>query len=110
MAGMWPMAHTGWAMSHPTTTPKHRLIFFVRYVLPALICLAGVILFAVDPSIDSADGAAAIIGAGLSVYLLNFLHRMGVSGDRDRDDEAKARKYFDEHGHWPDEAERKRRA
>lgn len=79
------------------------LISFVRYVLPALICLGGVILFALNPSLDSADGAAAIIGAGLSVYLLNFLHRMGVSGDRDRDDEQAARRYFDKHGHWPDE-------
>lgn len=90
----------------PTT--KRRLIFFVRYVLPALICLAGVLLFALDPSLDTADGAAAIIGAGLSVYLLNFLYRMGVSGDRDRDKEAEARKYFDEHGYWPDEAPRHR--
>lgn len=89
---------------------RDRLIFFVRYLLPALICLAGVLLFALNPSLDTADGAAAIIGAGLSVYLLNFLYRMGVSGDRDRDDEAEARRYFDEHGHWPDEAPRKRRA
>lgn len=92
------------------STATRRLIFFVRYILPALICLAGVLLFAIDPSLDSADGAAAIIGAGLSVYLLNFLYRVGVSGDRDRDEEAEARRYFDEHGHWPDEAERKRRA
>lgn len=97
-------------MARRQRTPKQRLVFFVRYVLPALICLAGVLLFALDPSLDTADGAAAIIGAGLSVYLLNFLYRMGVSGDRDRDEEAEARRYFDEHGHWPDEADRKRRA
>jgi hypothetical protein len=97
-------------MAGQQPTPKRRLIFLIRYVLPALICLAGVLLFALNPSLDTADGAAAIIGAGLSVYLLNFLYRMGVSGDRDRDDEAEARRYFDEHGHWPDEADRKRRA
>jgi hypothetical protein len=90
-------------MTRQRRTPRQRLIFFVRYVLPALICLTGVVLFAANPSIDTADGASAIIGAGLSVYLLNFLYRMGVSGDRDRDKEAEARRYFDEHGHWPDE-------
>ena len=90
-------------MSRLPSTRKGRLVYFVRYVLPALICLTGVVLFAINPSIDSADGAAAIIGAGLSVYLLNFLHRMGVSGDRDRDEERDARRSFDEHGHWPDE-------
>lgn len=97
-------------MPRERPTATRRLIFFVRYILPALICLTGVVLFAINPSIDTADGASALIGAGLSVYLLNFLFRMGVSGDRDRDEEAEARKYFDEHGHWPDEADRKRRA
>jgi hypothetical protein len=80
-----------------------RVLLFVRYILPALICLVGFLLWALNPSLDTADGAAAIIGAGLSVYLLNFLHRMGVSGDRDRDKEQEARRYFDEHGRWPDE-------
>lgn len=90
-------------MARKQRTPTQRLIFFVRYILPALICLTGVVLFAINPSIDTADGASALIGAGLSVYLLNFLFRMGVSGDRDRDEEAKARRFFDEHGYWPDE-------
>lgn len=79
------------------------VLFFIRYVLPVLVVVVAIILFALNPSLDSADGAAALIGAGLSIALLNFLHRMGVSGDRDRDDEAAARRYFDEHGHWPDE-------
>ena len=41
--------------------------------------------------------------AGLSVWLLNLLYRVGVKGDRERDAEDRARAYFDEHGHWPDE-------
>jgi hypothetical protein len=36
------------------------------------------------------------------VLLLNLLFRMGVEGDRDREREEAARRYFDEHGHWPD--------
>ncbi len=50
-----------------------------------------------------AEGGALIISAGLSVWLLNVLFRVGVRGDRERDREAAARTYFDEHGRWPDE-------
>jgi hypothetical protein len=32
------------------------------------------------------------------VLLLNVLYRIGVQGDR----EEEARRYFDEHGRWPD--------
>jgi hypothetical protein len=45
-----------------------------------------------------------IVGAGLSVWLLNLLYRVGVSGDRERHTEDEAREYFDRHGHWPDES------
>jgi hypothetical protein len=31
-----------------------------------------------------------------------------VQGDRERDQEEAARRYFDEHGYWPDEAPRRR--
>jgi hypothetical protein len=37
------------------------------------------------------------------VWLINFLYRVGVSGERDRDAEDRARAYFAEHGRWPDE-------
>lgn len=42
-------------------------------------------------------------GGGLAVLLLNLLYRVGVSGDREREEEERAREYFDEHGVWPDE-------
>ena len=44
------------------------------------------------------------ISAGTAVLLLNVLFRIGVEGDKDRDREEEARRYFDEHGRWPDEA------
>jgi hypothetical protein len=82
-----------------------RIVWAVRYALPALIVLVAIVFICVDPS-GNWEGAAALIGAGLSVLLLNVLYRMGVEGDRDRDREARARRYFDEHGHWPDERRR----
>ena len=49
------------------------------------------------------EGGALLVSAGLSVWLMNLLFRVGVKGDRERDDEDRARAYFDEHGRWPDE-------
>jgi len=79
----------------------------VRVWLPAAILLAGIVLVIVRGGDEtSIEGAAALWGAGLSVALLNWLHRMGVSGDRSRDEEDEARAYFDLHGRWPDEGPR----
>jgi hypothetical protein len=75
---------------------------FVRWILPALICLGGLIAIIVAPS--EAEAGALIVSAGLSVWLLNLLFRVGVKGDRERHREDEARDYFDRHGHWPDES------
>jgi hypothetical protein len=37
---------------------------------------------------------------GLSVLLINFLFRLGASGEQERDREEEAGGYFDEHGAW----------
>jgi hypothetical protein len=77
---------------------------FVRIWLPVTILAAGLVLIAVRGGDEtSIEGAAALWGAGLSVALLNWLHRVGVSGDSARDDEDRARAYFDRHGRWPDD-------
>jgi ribose/xylose/arabinose/galactoside ABC-type transport system permease subunit len=76
----------------------------VRIWLPVAILAAGVLLVIVRGGDEtSIEGAAALWGAGLSVALLNWLHRMGVSGDTARDDEDEARAYFDRYGRWPDD-------
>ena len=49
------------------------------------------------------EGGTLLVAAWLSVWLLNLLYRVGVKGDRERDEEDRARAYFDEHGRWPDE-------
>ena len=83
------------------------MMLFVRWILPALICVAGLVMMIVAP--DEAEAGAMVIGAGLSVWLLNLLYRVGVTGDRDRATEDAARDYYDRHGHWPDEAPPNRR-
>ena len=89
----------------PSDTGKrstHTMIA-VRYVLPAVIALAGVIVLIFNQTINGLEGFAMGIGVAGSILLLNILYRVGVSGDRERDDEEAARVYFDEHGRWPDE-------
>ena len=74
----------------------------LRYVLPALVVLAGIVVMALGSETDL-EGGAAIIGAGLAIFFLNWLFRIGVAGERDREAEDAARDYFDRHGRWPDQ-------
>lgn len=98
--------------SHRTTStepgggrePSSPLLIAVRYVLPIAVVVVGLVIFLMDPHVNNFEGSAALIGAGLSVLLLNVLHRTGVRGDVERAQEDEARRYFDAHGHWPDEA------
>jgi hypothetical protein len=75
----------------------------VRYGLPAALILAGFAVLLVDDSARRFDGFAMLAGAGLSVALLNVLFRFGIAGDRDREQEDRARDFFSEHGRWPED-------
>ena len=82
---------------------RHRPVIWIRYVLPAVLVLAGfVVLFVADGS-TKWDGFAMCVGAGLAVLLLNVLVRFGATGDEERTREEAAREYMAKHGHWPDE-------
>jgi hypothetical protein len=78
-------------------------VLAVRYVLPAILFLGGLVLLAIEPNTIGLEGLAMATGAALSVLLLNWLFRAGVRGDRERAREEAAREYFDRHGRWPDE-------
>ena len=75
----------------------------VRYGLPVVLVLAGIVsLFVIDSS-DRYEAFSMLVGSGLSVALLNVLFRYGSKGDRERQTEDEAREYYAEHGRWPDE-------
>jgi hypothetical protein len=77
---------------------------WVRLWLPLGIIAGGVVaIMATGGSVEGWEGGGAIIGAGLSVWLLNFFFRVGVHGDRERDAEDAAREFYTQHGYWPDE-------
>ena len=81
-----------------------RLTFLLAGVALATAIIAGFLLL-IFGGIDETTmwGAASLWGAGLSIFFLNFLYRLGVSGDKDRDKEADARLFLEQNGHWPDE-------
>jgi hypothetical protein len=83
----------------PATWP----ILALRYVLPAVVLLAGLTVMALGSEADL-EGGAGIVSAGLAIYAMSWLYRASVDGDRERDEEEAARVYLDIHGHWPDEA------
>jgi hypothetical protein len=80
-----------------------RTLIFVRYVLPSALTLAGLILIVIHPRGAALHGGLGIIGAGLAAFLFAFLAKVSMSGDKFRDTEEEARRFFDEHGYWPDE-------
>jgi hypothetical protein len=80
-----------------------RTLVVVRYVLPSVLVLAGLILILIEPRGATLHGGLGIIGAGLAAFLFAFLAKVSMSGDRSQAKEEAARRYFDEHGRWPDD-------
>ena len=78
----------------------------VRYGIGVVMVVGGVVMLVASPSALGVEGFAMAVGGGLAVLMINFLFRLGVSGDLEREREEQARAYFDEHGEWPEEEER----
>jgi hypothetical protein len=76
-------------------------VVFVRYGLPGVVTLAGVVAMAFGTD-TSLEGGAGLVSAGLAIFFINWLFRIGARGDSEREAEDRARDYFDRHGRWPD--------
>jgi hypothetical protein len=87
----------------PKQQEYRRTLIVVRYVLPSALVIAGLVLIVIKPEGATLHGGLGIIGAGLAAFLFAFLAKVSMSGDEFRDREEEARRFFDEHGHWPDE-------
>ena len=80
------------------------MLKLLRIGLPVVLCSAGILVIIVGgASEESLEIGIPVFSSGASIWLLNFLYRVGVSGDKERDSESDARDYFAEHGRWPDE-------
>lgn len=101
--------------------PKSLLAHFVlratRVALPVLIALVGVALIALGAATGGATAThgrsgtiaatgVALVIAAIIVWMINWMYRMSVASNREREDEEAAREYFDRHGRWPEEPAR----
>jgi hypothetical protein len=76
----------------------------VRVGLPVLLVAAGVVGLIVGHGSTSAAGAGVVlIGVALMVILINWLYRLSIASNRDREREEEAREHFDRTGRWPDD-------
>jgi hypothetical protein len=85
----------------PEVRVERTPLIVVRYALPAVIVLAGLVLTIAGGNDTVVAAGVALIGVGMVVALLNVLMRLGIESSRDRDREEKARRFFDRHGRWP---------
>jgi len=92
--------HDAGSPSDPRRRLRRWLLNGMRYVLPVMVVVCGVAIMALGSENDL-EGGASIVSAGLAIYFLNWLYRIGVAGDRERDSEEAARDYFAQHGRWP---------
>lgn len=78
----------------------------IRTWLPAALVAIGVFFIAFHGGSESSlHVGIPIFSAGASVWLLNFLYRVGVSGDQERGTEEDARRFHSENGRWPNAEE-----
>lgn len=87
-------------------TGRRLLLDAIRWLLPLGIAIAGIVAIVVGHGSANSPTAAAgvaLIIAALIVWLINWMFRMSVQSNRDRQREEEARQYFDRHGRWPDE-------
>jgi ABC-type Fe3+ transport system permease subunit len=85
-----------------------------RIYLPLAIAAGGVVMIIVGHGRTRGSGATALgnsIAAGgvalliaaIIVWMINWMYRMSVQSNRERETEEAARVYFDEHGRWPED-------
>jgi hypothetical protein len=80
------------------------LLAATRVWLPVLIAIAGVVGIVIGHGRTGAAAAGVgLVIVALIVWMINWMFRMSVSSNRDRDREEEAREYFSRTGHWPDE-------
>jgi uncharacterized membrane protein (Fun14 family) len=80
------------------------LLTFTRIWLPVGIAVAGVVGIVIGHARTPVAGAGVVlVGIALMVWMINWLFQMSVESNKEREQEEEARRFFDEHGRWPDE-------
>ena len=75
-----------------------------RIWVPIAIAVVGIVGIVIGHGKTAAAGAGVgLVIVAIIVWMINWMYRMSVESNRDREDEEDARRYFDRHGRWPDE-------
>jgi hypothetical protein len=92
--------------------PGRIVLAATRIWLPLAIALAGVALIVIGHgrysnlantrSLESAAGVSLLLAA-LIVWMINWMYRLSVRSNEDREHEERAREYFDRTGRWPED-------
>lgn len=85
---------------------------FARYWLPGGIAVVGLALIAIghaayskstsSHSLESAAGVALLLVA-LMVWMINWLYRLSIRSNIEREEEEDARDHFSRTGRWPED-------
>ncbi len=90
--------------TEPTSGFGHVLLSATRLWLPLAIAAVGVAGIIVGHGTAPAAGAGVgLIIVAIIVWMVNWMFRMSVESNREREVEEEAREYFTRHGRWPDE-------
>jgi low affinity Fe/Cu permease len=91
---------------------REALLSATRLWLPLGIAAAGVVLIVLGHGRVSDSGdthtllaatGVALLLVALIVWMINWMFRISVASNLDREREEEARRYYDEHGRWPGE-------
>ena len=103
--------------------PARVLLSFTRVWLPVALAVTGVaLIIAGGAQVHAHEGlledtiqgdgilqstlaafGLALVLIALIVWMINWLFRMSIQSNRERELEEDARDYFEQHGRWPDE-------
>jgi putative effector of murein hydrolase LrgA (UPF0299 family) len=81
------------------------LLTITRVWIPVGIGVVGIVGIVVGGGQDDvvAGAGVSLVIAAVIVWMINWMYRMSVQSNREREREEEARDYFDRHGRWPDE-------
>jgi hypothetical protein len=85
--------------------PGRVVLAITRIWIPAAIAVVGIVGIVVGGGKDDviAGAGVSLVIAALIVWMVNWMYRLSVQSNREREYEEEAREYFDVHGRWPDE-------
>jgi membrane protein implicated in regulation of membrane protease activity len=80
------------------------LLAATRIGLPLALVLVGVVAIVLGhASSPLASAGVVLVGSAVIVWMINWLFRLSVQSNEDREREEQAREYYDRHGRWPGE-------